>query len=110
MDIDPYSDELLKSKRFQMHAGYLIQMIDTALNMLGPDIELLTEMLMDLGVKHIRYGVKPEYFPIMGFCLIATLEECLTSAKFTQAMKEAWVETYDALSGDMIQAQLNHKK
>jgi hypothetical protein len=39
-----------------MHAAYLIQMIDTALNMLGPDIELLTEIMTELGIKHVRYG------------------------------------------------------
>ena len=88
-----------------MHASYLIQMIDTALNMLGPDIELLTEMLYDLGEKHVRYGVKPAYFPVMGVALICTLEECLGSDKFTPSMKEAWVEVYQALSSDMIAGQ-----
>ena len=44
------------------HAKYFIQMIDKALGMLGPDIELLTEILMDLGQKHVRFGVKPGKF------------------------------------------------
>jgi hypothetical protein len=56
IDIDPTSPEVLTSKRFIMHAAYLIQMIDTALNMLGPDIELLTEIMTELGIKHVRYG------------------------------------------------------
>jgi methyl-accepting chemotaxis protein len=105
-DIDPNSEELLKSKRFKMHAGYLIGMIDNALNMIGPDIELLTEMLYDLGEKHYRYGVKPAYFPIMGICLIETLDECL-EGKFTVTMKVSWEEVYDALSSDMIAGQKN---
>jgi Globin len=105
LDIDPNSEELLKSKRFKMHASYLIQMIDTALNMLGPDIELLTEMLYDLGDKHVRYGVKPSYFPIMGEALVATLEECLGNDKFSNEMKESWVEVYNTLSADMIAGQ-----
>jgi hypothetical protein len=29
-------------------------MIDKALGMLGPDIELLTEILLDLGIKHVK--------------------------------------------------------
>lgn len=49
IDIDPKSAELVVSKRFLMHASYLIQMLDTALNMLGPDIELLTEIMTELG-------------------------------------------------------------
>ena len=56
-------ESFTKSLRFTRHAKYFIQMIDKALGMLGPDIELLTEILMELGVKHVAYGVKPEYFP-----------------------------------------------
>jgi hypothetical protein len=70
--IDVKSPELLKSKRFLNHASYMIQMLDSALGMLGPDIELLTEIMYELGVKHVRYGVTPKMFPIMGDCLIGT--------------------------------------
>jgi hypothetical protein len=66
IDIDVESEEVLQSRRFLRHATYLVGTLDTALNMLGPDIELLTEIMLDLGVKHVTYGVKPEYFPIMG--------------------------------------------
>ena len=56
IDVDTNSDELLTSKRFLAHASYLLEMIDTSLSMLGPDIELLTEIMEELGIKHIRYG------------------------------------------------------
>jgi methyl-accepting chemotaxis protein len=108
IDIDPNATEVLTSKRFIMHAAYLIQMIDTALNMLGPDIELLTEIMTELGIKHVRYGVKPEMFPIMGDALIHTLETTLKD-DFTDNIRDAWVETYKALSQDMIRAQIKHK-
>jgi methyl-accepting chemotaxis protein len=94
--------ELVASKRFIMHGTYLIQMIDTAINMLGPDIELLTEIMRDLGVKHVRYGVKPEYFPDMGDALIATLEEILGMDVITDSVKASWGDTYKALSAEMI--------
>ena len=108
IDIDPSSPELLNSKRFIMHAAYLVQMLDTALNMLGPDIELLTEIMLELGMKHVRYGVKPEMFPIMGECLVHTLESTL-KADFTDNVRKAWLEVYQALSQDMIRAQVQHK-
>jgi methyl-accepting chemotaxis protein len=92
-----------------MHAAYLVQMLDTALNMLGPDIELLTEIMHELGIKHVRYGVKPEMFPIMGVALLHTLETTLKS-DFTEDVKEAWIEVYSALSQDMIRAQVKAKK
>jgi methyl-accepting chemotaxis protein len=109
IDTDPNSPELLNSKRFIMHAAYLIQMIDTALNMLGPDIELLTEIMTELGIKHVRYGVKPEMFPIMGDALMHTLQTTLKD-DFTDDIKESWVEVYTALSQDMIRAQLSVKR
>lgn len=77
-------------------------MIEASLNMLGPDIETLTEIMADLGSRHIRYGVRAHMFPMMGRCLIATLEECLPDGYFSPSMKEAWVETYKALSDDLI--------
>jgi hemoglobin-like flavoprotein len=98
------SEELRKSPRFRKHATYFIQMIDKALGMLGPDIELLTEILLDLGAKHVGYGVKPEYFPSMGRALIYAVKQQLGD-KFTDEKKDAWVEVYGALSYDMIRAQ-----
>ena len=91
-------EELSKNRRFTKHASYFIQMIDKALGMLGPDIELLTEILMDLGVKHVSYGVKPEYFPSMGRALIHAVESLLPEADFNRDVKDAWIEVYGALS------------
>lgn len=105
IDIDPASPELLNSKRFKMHAAYMIQMLDTALNMLGPDIELLTEIMEELGVKHVRYGVKPEMFAMMGEALMTTLEQVL-GKEYNAAVKEAWRVTYHELSQDMIRPMM----
>lgn len=105
--MDPNSAEVLKSARFVKHAKYFIQMIDKALSMLGPDIEILTEILLELGEKHVRYGVKPEYFPSMGRALIDTVQEALGEKDFTSDIKADWVEVFGALSYDMIRAQKN---
>jgi hemoglobin-like flavoprotein len=106
-NMDPTSPDVLKNPRFIKHAKYFIQMIDKALSMLGPDIEILTEILMELGEKHVRYGVKPEYFPSMGRALIETVSETLGPEDFTSDIKADWVEVYGALSYDMIRAQKN---
>lgn len=106
IDVDPHSPELLASKRFLMHASYLIEMLDTALNMLGPDIELLSEIMLELADKHVQYGVKPEFFPAMGDALLYALEELLTTDTVTKSVKLAWRETYHALSSEMIRAMV----
>ncbi|KAG7351702.1 globin-like protein [Nitzschia inconspicua] len=98
-------EDLAKSRRFIKHAKYFIQMIDKALGMLGPDIELLTEILLELGQKHVSYGVRPEYFPSMGRALIHAIQSILDESRFTPDVKDSWVEVYGALSYDMIRAQ-----
>jgi hemoglobin-like flavoprotein len=108
-DPGPLSEKLVKSPRFVKHAKYFIQMIDKALGMLGPDIELLTEILLELGVKHVSYGVKPEYFPSMGRALLFAVKE-REGAHYTDEVKDAWVEVYGALSYDMIRAQKGIEK
>lgn len=87
-----------------MHAKYMIQMLDSALNLLGPDIELLTEIMYELGAKHERYGVRPKMFDVMGESLIVMLEEVLGD-EFNQPTREAWVEIYGEISHDMIAAR-----
>lgn len=83
----------------------LCTVLDKALGMLGPDIEMLTEILLELGKKHVSYGVKAEFFPAMGRSLIASLEETLGKDKFNAEIKDCWVEVYGALSYDMIRGQ-----
>lgn len=102
------TSELSKAPRFVKHATYFIEMINKALEMLGPDIELLTEILLDLGAKHVGYGVKPEYFPSMGRALIHAIKESLDD-EFSDQMNDAWVEVYGALSYDMIRAKTSQR-
>lgn len=73
--------------------------------MMGPDIELLTEILLELGQKHVRYGVKPEFFPSMGRALIDAVSSNLAEGDFNDTIKCDWVEVYGALSYDMIRGQ-----
>jgi hemoglobin-like flavoprotein len=79
-------------------------MLDKSLSLLGPDIELLTDVLLELGKSHLRYGVKTSHYPAMGQALISVVEELLGD-EFTPQIKDAWVEVYQALSYDMIRAQ-----
>lgn len=97
-------EELAKTRLFLRHSSYFIKIIDKALGLLGPDVELLTEILLELGQKHVNYGVKPAYFAVLGQALIATIQETLGD-EFTQEIKVSWVEVYNALSYDMIRAQ-----
>eukprot|EP00526_Cylindrotheca_closterium_P023299 CAMPEP_0113638600 /NCGR_PEP_ID=MMETSP0017_2-20120614/20227_1 /TAXON_ID=2856 /ORGANISM="Cylindrotheca closterium" /LENGTH=161 /DNA_ID=CAMNT_0000549727 /DNA_START=59 /DNA_END=544 /DNA_ORIENTATION=- /assembly_acc=CAM_ASM_000147 len=106
-DMDPNSDEVVKNTRFVKHAQFFIQMIDRALALLGPEIELLTEIMLELGEKHVRYGVKAEYFPAMGSALIDAVKTILGEEHFSEEIRADWLEVYGALSYDMIRGQKN---
>ena len=56
--------------------------------------------LQDLGVRHARYGVKPEHYPRVGEALLWMLEEALGRA-FTAEVKEAWGAAYARLARRM---------
>lgn len=95
---------IAESRRFLTHAVFLVEMIHKALNMLGENDQELEQTMMALGKKHIGYGVKPQYFPVMVEAIIAMLHEML-GAKFTPEDQDAWEEVLSVLISDMSRAQ-----
>jgi hemoglobin-like flavoprotein len=104
VDVDPRSDELLKSKRFALHASFLMEMMEKTVQMLGDDNETLTKNLTDLGQKHVSFGVTPQYFPYMTDALIVMLKEMLGSG-FTDDDKQAFENVMAVLIADMVRGQ-----
>jgi len=47
IDMDPSCETLQKSRRFINHAKYMIEMLDRSVGLLGPDGELLAEILFE---------------------------------------------------------------
>ena len=56
-----------------------------------------------VGKKHIRMGIRPEFFGMMGEALMETLRECLKD-DFRPEVESAWRVVYAALSGTMVKA------
>jgi hemoglobin-like flavoprotein len=93
----------MENPKFAKHAKRFVDMFDKAVEMLGPDIELLTDILLVLGAKHVGYGVKAEYYPSMGRALIGTMKDLLAD-EFTDIIEDSWYEMFGAISYDMIRA------
>jgi hemoglobin-like flavoprotein len=102
--MDPNCAEVQKNKRFRAHSKHFVQLIDRALDMIGPADDVLTDILEELGKDHAKMGVKPKFFPALGIALIQVFEEELPAADFTDKVKSSWVEVYSALSSDMIKS------
>ncbi len=99
-------DDFYRSEKLVRHAMMFINMLDRALQLLGPDIAMMSEILNELGQKHCKYGVQPHHFTAMGDALMATLQELL-GEKFDNPTRDAWCEIYQAMSYDMISARTN---
>jgi len=83
----------------------MVQMISGILTLLGPDMDdMMADVFTDLGARHSRLGVKPEYFVLHGVALRKALKEVLGETKYTKEVDEAWKEVFGALSNGIIQA------
>mmetsp|Transcript_29378 Transcript_29378/g.68430 ORF Transcript_29378/g.68430 Transcript_29378/m.68430 type:complete len:84 (+) Transcript_29378:374-625(+) len=80
-------------------------MFDSVLQMLGPDTELLEEILKQVGKRHKDFGVAHSYFPYMGQSITFALKEKMGSS-FTDDHKDAWDEVYEELSSEILKAML----
>lgn len=65
--------------------------------------ERIIPQIQTLGREHLTYGVKPEYYTLVGDSLLWALEQQLAEA-FTSEAKEAWLRTYTLLVDIMISA------
>ena len=104
LSIDPKSDTLVQNERFLKHANFLLSMIGKSVGFLGEDDEQLTKILLELGKKHLVYGVKPDYFPHMTKAITMMLKEML-GGEFTDDDQKAWEEILAILIADLVKGE-----
>ena len=91
-----------ENREFTMFSRKFVGMLDMAIDMLGPDMDIVEEQLQELGVRHIAFGVMPKHYPLMGRALMDTLKEKL-GERFTPTHKESWNTIYTFMSVSMMQ-------
>jgi hemoglobin-like flavoprotein len=64
-----------------------------------PDV--LTDALKGLGTRHVKYGVLPEHYPMVGSSLLKTFAFFLQEA-WTSKIEQAWIEAYGAITQLML--------
>lgn len=69
-------------------------------NLQAPDV--LSATLKGLGTKHVKYGVLPLHYPMVGGSLLKTFESFLGS-NWTPEVKQAWVDAYTAVAQLMLE-------
>jgi nitric oxide dioxygenase len=84
------------------HGAKLMNMIGVAVRGLD-NLETIVPAIRDLGVRHVRYGVRPEHYDTVGNVLLWTLDKGLGEV-FTDEVRDAWAAAYGLLSSTMIEA------
>jgi hemoglobin-like flavoprotein len=64
--------------------------------------EALTSALKGLGQRHIKYGVRPEHYSIVGAVLLETFAEFL-GERWTPAYHDAWAGAYEVICAIMLE-------
>jgi len=65
------------------------------------DFNRLVPMLQQLGMRHVGYGLKPEYWRIAEKVLVEVLQEGLGD-QFTKEVEMAWVMVYGFMTATMM--------
>jgi hemoglobin-like flavoprotein len=68
-------------------------------------IEDLSEELRNLAVRHVYYGVKPEYYRPVGIALLWMLKQGLGN-DWNEKVKEAWHACYQTIAAIMIESKV----
>jgi len=105
LDYSPTPQALKESGNLKF-AIRMLESFDACISMLGPETEILYEILGDIGRRHVSYGVSPHFFPFFGQAMVYAMGNLLGD-KWTPELKEVWLELYDSFSGIMMKAILD---
>ena len=86
----------------KMQYGKLIDMLNIVVARLDR-LDELTDDIIEMGVRHKGYGVKPEQYAMVGNALLWTLKNGLGN-DWNNDIENAWTACYTLLSNAMIVA------
>ena len=66
------------------------------------DLDAIIPTLHNLGARHVAYGAKPEYYPLVGSVLIDSMAAVAGEA-WTPEIEQAWSAAYAVVAGAMIE-------
>jgi nitric oxide dioxygenase len=69
------------------------------------DFGAVATFLVRLGARHMRYGVCPHHFDVVGTALLWTLEQELGDT-LTPQVRDAWVAAWNAIAGAILRGML----
>ena len=103
-----YNNGLRKMFPHNMDQQYrkLIDMISTIIARLDK-LDELTNEISDMARRHVKYGVRPAHYKLVGNALLWTLKQGL-GKDWTPNLETAWTKCYTLLSETMISASVEN--
>jgi hemoglobin-like flavoprotein len=65
--------------------------------------EALENALKGLGTRHVKYGVLPQHYPLVGASLLKTFAMSLAPTDWTPEVQQAWADAYGAVTKLMLE-------
>jgi hemoglobin-like flavoprotein len=65
------------------------------------DLDAVVAKLRAVGARHVRYGARPEHYPVVGAVLIDSMAEVAGDA-WRPEHARAWSAAFDVVAGAMI--------
>lgn len=96
--LDPELRPLFNSN-MEEQGRKLMQTLSLAVGALKK-LEALEPVLVEMGKRHLQYGVKAEHYETVGSALLWTLEQGLAE-DFTGEVRAAWLKVYEVVSSTM---------
>jgi len=106
LEYNPTAEELKESGNLRF-AFQMLDSFDSCIHTLGPETEILYEILGDLGRRHRAYGVSPHFFPFFGQAMVFAMGNILGPEIWTKELRGMWQQLYDSFSGIMMKAILD---
>jgi hemoglobin-like flavoprotein len=100
-EVDPSTRDLFRGD-IKQQARNFMQVLAVAVSGLS-GMSTLAPIVQDLGLRHARYGVRPEHYDSVRQALLWTLALILQDA-YTDEVRSAWATAYAMLAGVMKEA------
>lgn len=99
-DLYPEVETLFHHDRIDEQRKKLFQSLVLVVESLRePDV--LTSLLEGLGARHVKYGVLPKHYPMVGEALLNTFGQLL-GKRWTIEVRQSWTEAYEAVAQIML--------
>ena len=95
-----HEENVFNSTVLKKHGLAVVKMIGFVVAGLH-DLDSIVPTLQALGKRHVKRGILPEHYPVIGQALLDALEACL-GAGYNQDVKAAWVAVYQIIIADTM--------